>query len=123
MGSGLSKPSEIGSYAIGRVATVNFRNRKMSAAQNIVGTKLRAIRREKGLTQAMLAARCGMLGWDIGENTITKIETNVRCVVDAEIVCLATALDVLPEKLLPTPEKMRTAAKAYFASRPSKLDY
>lgn len=80
------------------------------------------MRREKGLTQAMLAARCGVLGWDIGENTITKIETNVRCVIDAEIACLATALGVHPEELLPAPEKLRATVKAYFASRPSALD-
>lgn len=95
----------------------------MAASQNIVGTKLRAIRREKGLTQAMLAARCGMLGWDIGENTITKIETDVRCVVDAEILCLASALTVKPADLLPEPEKLKTVVKAYFASRPSQLDH
>jgi transcriptional regulator with XRE-family HTH domain len=94
----------------------------MAASQNIVGTKIRAIRREKGLTQAMLAARCGMLGWDIGENTITKIETNVRCVVDAEILCLASALDVLPMNLLPEPDKLKAVMKAYFGSSPSQLD-
>lgn len=118
----MSKPSEIGSYSRALPARVNFRNRKMTPSQNIVGRRLRAIRHEKGLTQAMLAARCGMLGWDIGENTITKIETNVRCVVDVEIACLAAALGVRPEEFLPAPEKLRAAVKVYFASRPSALD-
>lgn len=94
----------------------------MAAPQNIVGSRLRAIRREKELTQAMLAARCGMLGWDIGENTITKIETKIRCVVDAELLCLAKALDVRPEALLPTAEKTKATVKGYFAVRPSNLD-
>ena len=73
----------------------------MPSPHNIVGSRLKALRREKGFTQAMLAARCGRLGWDIGENIVTKIETNVRCVTDFEFVCLAKALGVTPEQLLP----------------------
>lgn len=94
----------------------------MAAPQNIVGPLLRAIRREKGLTQAMLAARCGVLGWDIAENTVTKIETQIRCVVDAELLCLAKALDVRPEAFFPSSEKFKSVVKAYFAERPSALD-
>src|SRR5438132_4421493 len=76
------KPSGIGSYANRRADTVNFQIRKMPSPQNIVGPRLKALRRELGLTQAMLAARCGTLGWDIGENVITKIETAIRCITD-----------------------------------------
>lgn len=42
----------------------------------------------------MLAARCGVLGWEISENGITKIEAQIRCVTDQELVTLATALKV-----------------------------
>jgi transcriptional regulator with XRE-family HTH domain len=89
----------------------------MAPSQNIVGPKIRALRREKGLTQAMLAARCGMLGWDVGENTITKIETQIRCLVDAELLCLAKALDVHPEVLFPSPDKAKATVKTFFAIR------
>ena len=88
-------PSEIGSYAKTRADTVNFQIRKMPLPQNIVGSRLKALRRELGFTQAMLAARCGTLGWDIGENIITKIETKIRCVTDVELVCIAAALRIL----------------------------
>lgn len=88
--------------------------------QNLVGPQLRAIRHEKGLTQAMLAARCGILGWDIGENTITKIETQIRCVIDAELLCLAKALDVELEAFFPLPEKRKALVKGYFGARSSK---
>lgn len=41
-----------------------------------------------------LGPLCGSLGWDVSENTITKIETRVRCVVDSELIILAKALRV-----------------------------
>lgn len=94
----------------------------MPVRQNIVGTNLARLRREKGFTQAMLAARCGILGWDVGENTITKIETGVRCIVDSEILCLAKALDLGPEAFFPPAEKTKGVLNRFFAQRPSKLD-
>ena len=68
----------------------------------------------------MLAARCGMLGWDIGENIITKIETGIRCVTDAEFACLAKALTVPPEALLPPPDKFKSTIAAFFSERPRR---
>jgi transcriptional regulator with XRE-family HTH domain len=89
----------------------------MSVPQKIVGPKMKALRQSKGLTQAMLAARCGMLGWDVAENVVTKIETQIRCVVDVELLCLAKALEVAPEQLLPGREGARSAIRSYFAER------
>jgi transcriptional regulator with XRE-family HTH domain len=86
----------------------------MSVPQNIVGLKIKALRREKGLTQAMLAARCGLLGWDIGDNIITKIETQIRCVTDVELLCLGKALDVDIESLLPSKDKAKSALNTFF---------
>jgi len=54
----------------------------------------------------MLAARCSRVGWDIGENTISKIEAQFRCVTDSELVTLADALKVEATALLP-PKKPR----------------
>ena len=51
----------------------------------------------------MLAARCTHVGWDIAENTISKIEARVRCVTDSEIVFLAQALKVREQELFPVP--------------------
>jgi hypothetical protein len=39
-------------------------------------------------------ARCSGVGWDVSENTIAKIEAQIRCVTDGEIVFLAKALRV-----------------------------
>jgi len=67
--------------------------------QNIVGPAIRNLRRQRGLTQGMLAARCSRAGWDIGENTISKIEAQIRCVTDREIIFLSKALNVVIQDL------------------------
>jgi len=110
------RPSDIGSYSVLSAPTVNFQIRKMSLSQNIVGPQIKALRLARELTQGMLAARCGMLGWDVSENVITKIETQIRCVVDVELLCLARALRVEPEELLPR-QPSTAAIKGYFADR------
>jgi ribosome-binding protein aMBF1 (putative translation factor) len=63
-------------------------------AKNLVGPVVRKIRYQRGMTQAMLTARCNRAGWDISENTIAKIEAQIRCVTDKEIVFLAKAIGV-----------------------------
>ena len=68
-------------------------------AKNLVGPVVRKIRYQRGLTQAMLTARCNRAGWDIGENTIAKIEAQIRCVTDREIVHLAKAIGVKVQDL------------------------
>lgn len=73
-----------------------------SISQNIVGPVVRKIRYGKGWTQAMLSARCARVGWDIGENTISKIEAQVRCVTDGELVFLARALKTKEQELFPS---------------------
>lgn len=77
----------------------------MSSPQNIIGPVVRQLRSAKGWTQAMLAARCARLGWDMSENTVTKIEKQFRCVSDREIVCLARALGVRLEEVFPADTK------------------
>jgi transcriptional regulator with XRE-family HTH domain len=64
------------------------------SSQNSIGPTIRKIRYQRGLTQAMLAARCHRVGWDIGENTISKIEAQIRCITDTEIIFIAKALGV-----------------------------
>lgn len=71
-------------------------------SQNIIGPVVRKIRYGKGWTQAMLSARCAHVGWDISENTISKIEAQVRCVSDTEIVFLSQALKIPIQELFPS---------------------
>ncbi len=61
---------------------------------NIVGTQIRAIRKEKNLTQEQLAAKCNLEGFDISRGTLAKIEAGVRQVIDIEIVLISKALNI-----------------------------
>jgi len=78
----------------------------MAKFQNIVGPRVRKLRYQQGLTQEMLAARCTILGLELTRATLSKIEAQLRCVTDAELVVLAEALKVSVSALLP-PKKAR----------------
>ena len=67
--------------------------------ENIIGARIRVLRKQRGLTQEQLAARCGVHGWDISRGTLAKIEAGIRCLSDKEIWALATALNVKVDEL------------------------
>ena len=66
----------------------------------MIGPMLRSLREAEGLTQAELAARLQLSGWDISRETLAKVESQVRCVTDRELVRFAEALEVDPSDLL-----------------------
>ncbi len=73
-------------------------------ARNIVGPQVRQLRKVGGVTQDELAARCSVIGFDVGRSTVSHIETGIRGVSDLEMVILAKALrveicDLIPGKL------------------------
>ena len=72
----------------------------MSTEQNMIGPTLRSLREAEGLTQAEFAARLQLAGWDISRETLAKVESQVRCVTDRELVRFAEALEVEPNELL-----------------------
>lgn len=72
----------------------------MNNPRNIVGPVVRQLRKEKGLTQAELCAKLNLLGWDIGRDTLAKLEIQVRWVADFELLKLAKALNVNAAQLL-----------------------
>jgi transcriptional regulator with XRE-family HTH domain len=61
---------------------------------------LRNIRQRKGLTQAALAAKLNVSGWDLSRDTLAKIESRARWVADFEIVKLAYVLGIDGPELL-----------------------
>lgn len=69
--------------------------------RNIVGTQIRRLRLERGLSQTAFAAQCQRIGWDIGRDTIKHIEEGTRWVADMELVLLGQSLGVAVEVLLP----------------------
>ena len=69
---------------------------------NVIGARLRGLRLQRGLTQEQLAAKCGVLGWDISSGTLAKVETHLRSAFDCELVVLARALRVEVGELIPS---------------------
>ena len=55
----------------------------MAKKQNVIGPQLRKLRYQQNITQEAMAARCGVLGWDLSRGTLSKIEAQLRCVTDA----------------------------------------
>jgi len=86
----------------------------MVIARNVVGPKIRARRCQLKLTQAMLAARCRRLGWDISRETLAKIEAQFRWVSDFELLCLAMALNTTVSELLPSMDQASALLKKTF---------
>ena len=66
----------------------------------MIGPTLRSLREAEGLTQAEFAARLQIAGWDISRETLAKVESQVRCVTDRELVRFAEALEIDPSELL-----------------------
>lgn len=73
----------------------------MKRPRNMAGPQIRRLRTRLGLTQPMLAAKCNLLGWDLSRETLAKIEIQVRWISDCELLCLARALEVGLDQLLP----------------------
>jgi DNA-binding XRE family transcriptional regulator len=67
----------------------------MEHPRNIVGPQVRRVRVQIDLTQQQLAEKCQLIGWDVGRETIAKIEGQTRWVADFELLNLSCSA---PEK-------------------------
>lgn len=62
---------------------------------NVIGKQVRQIRFKQGLTLQLLYERIQLQsGFEMGQPTLTRIETGTRSVYDFEVVALARALRV-----------------------------
>ena len=55
----------------------------------------------RGLSQPALSTKCQLMGWDIGRDTIARIEGQTRWAGDAELVHLARRLAVPVDAFFP----------------------
>lgn len=62
--------------------------------RNIVGAKVESRRKELGLKQKDLLAQLVMKGVELNASGLSKLEGQIRCVCDYEVVALAEILDV-----------------------------
>lgn len=93
----------------------------MTKPRNIVGPVVRRLRHSMGLTQADLAAKLNLDGWDLARGTLAKIEAGIRWVADFELLALARALGVPPGALIDPadrPPSALVARRARPRSRP-----
>ena len=67
--------------------------------RNIIGLKIKQIRQQKKITQEQLAARLNVLGIEIDQPMITRIENQSRNLLDFEIIGFSKALGVNIEEL------------------------
>lgn len=68
--------------------------------KNIVGDKVKALRKEKGLTQKALAEKLQLMGYDFNDLTVLRIENGDRFVADYELKALVEFLEVTSDYLL-----------------------
>ena len=92
----------------------------MKSRQNVVGPKIRQLRFQLGLTQAELAARICLQGWDISRGTLSQIEAQIRCVTDYELLCLARTFRMAPQDLLPGAAAMKKTLAEFFPEKPAE---
>lgn len=73
---------------------------------NWAGARIREIRLKQGLSQQMLSARCETSGLTMSRETLSKIEAQVRCLTDIELLTIATVLRVKVKELFPERQKL-----------------
>jgi transcriptional regulator with XRE-family HTH domain len=68
---------------------------------NVVGLKIRKMRKKLGLTQEAFAGHCQLTGLDISRSTLGQIEARLRYVSDEELIVVASLLGVSTDALYP----------------------
>ncbi|PIH60054.1 helix-turn-helix domain-containing protein [Paenibacillus sp. LK1] len=62
--------------------------------KNIIGSRVVAIRKSKGIKQREFLAKLQTLGLDISQTSLSRLEGQYRLVQDYEVVVIAKALEV-----------------------------
>lgn len=69
-------------------------------SKNIIGNKIKTLRKSAGLTQKQLAEKLQLQGHDFSDLTILRIEQGTRFVPDYEVVILADYFKITTDELL-----------------------
>ncbi|MCR4596858.1 MAG: helix-turn-helix domain-containing protein [Lachnospiraceae bacterium] len=69
-------------------------------SKNIIGSKVKSLRKAAGLTQKQLAEKLQLQGIEFSDLTILRIESGKRFVPDYEVVALAEYFDISTDELL-----------------------
>ena len=83
------------------IGGITLRIRKQALGdRNIIGAKIEAVRKEKGLKQKDLLAKLEIRGIELDASGLSKLEGQIRCVTDKELLALSQELDVSVDWLL-----------------------
>lgn len=74
--------------------------RTKTGEKNIIGLRLKNLRKEHNLSQRDLARQLQLAGIDMDKNVITRIETNKRYVTDLELKALTEIFQVTYDYLI-----------------------
>ena len=69
-------------------------------SKNIIGAKIKELRKNNGLTQKALAEQLQLRGHEFSDLTILRIEQGTRFVPDYEVVILADFFSTTADELL-----------------------
>lgn len=69
-------------------------------SKNIIGNKIKLLRKKKNLTQKGLAEKLQLEGHEFSDLTILRIEQGTRFVPDYEVVILANFFGITADELL-----------------------
>jgi len=78
-----------------------MRPRRITQHRNVVGRAVQKRRADLGWSQATLAAKCQLAGWDVSRGIVAAIEGRVRWVGDFEVALLAKVLGTSVADLYP----------------------
>ncbi|MFL8578202.1 helix-turn-helix domain-containing protein [Clostridioides difficile] len=74
--------------------------RTKTGEKNLIGLRLKELRKENHLSQRDLARQLQLAGIDMDKNVITRIETNKRYVTDLELKALTDIFHVTYDYLI-----------------------
>ena len=71
-----------------------FKIKAADGTNNLCGSRIAAIRKEKKLSQRKLAVKMQLLGFDVDHYFIRRVENGERFVTDIDLVIFSKALEV-----------------------------
>ncbi len=77
-----------------------FKIKAADGTNNLCGKKISTIRKSQKLSQRKLAAKMQLLGFDVDNYFIRRVENGERFVTDIDLVIFSRALEVPLEALL-----------------------
>jgi len=81
-----------------------FINKTKDGKNNLCGSQITVLRKERRWSQRMLADKLQLAGLDLDKNAIQRIEAGLRFVTDIELLALSRVLEVPLTDLLPNVE-------------------